>query len=494
MTVNSFEFPIFFLIVFVVYYLPFVRKTAKIQNTWLLLVSYGFYGMTDWKMLALLVGSTVLFYILGHHIKKQMERKCERCASIITTIGVLIGVGILVFFKYLDFFISSIAEMINLFGLNLSWSALHIILPVGVSFFTFKLISYIVEIYRQHIEPTSSVIDFAIYIAFFPTILSGPIDKPDKFIPQIQPPRIFDYPLAVDGCRQVLWGIMIKMCIADNLTAITDTAWGRIDSLPASTLIIAALLYPLQLYADFDGYSHMAIGVAKILGIKVERNFNHPLIARNMAEYWRRWHISLTSWITTYIFMPLNISFRNLGKLGIWLAAFINLVVIGLWHGANWTYVVFGIYHGLLFIPLVFSGAFGKNKKMRPVSFAIGKTSIELPGWTNCMKMLLTYCLVAIGHVIFRAPDIASVTDYMSAMVNFSSFSMPHLDIGVVAMALALLLPLLDWFCRKDEHPLQTLCKYMSNRRWMRWILYYLIIIIILRYQGRSAEFIYFQF
>ena len=371
MVVNSYSFLLFFVVVFIVYYLPVCKKTPLFQNTWLLLVSYFFYGYADWRMIPLLLGTTMVFWLIGLWLSHQMEKGNTKAASRITTFSVILGIGILLYFKYLNFFIDSLAELLQAIGLQVSWTTLNIILPIGVSFFTFKLISYIIEIHREHIQPSRDLTEFAAYIAFFPTILSGPIDRPDKFLPQMKQVHTLDYSLAADGCRQILWGMFTKMIIADNLAIITNQAWAGYDHLPSTMLLIAALLYPIQLYADFDGYSNMAMGVGKILGYRVNRNFNHPFLARNMAEFWRRWHMSLTGWITDYVFMPLNIAFRNIGNTGIILAAMINLTLIGLWHGANWTFGVFGFYHGLLFIPLIISGAFGKNKKLKENSHGL---------------------------------------------------------------------------------------------------------------------------
>ena len=266
MVVNSYSFLLFFVVVFIVYYLPFFKKTPMFQNTWLLLVSYVFYGMADWRMIPLLLGTTIVFWLIGLWLHRQMEEGHTKAASRITTFSVVLGVGILLYFKYLNFFVESLAELLNAIGLQVSWSTLNIILPIGVSFFTFKLISYIIEIHREHIEPCRDLTEFAAYITFFPTILSGPIDRPDKFLPQMKQVHTLDYTLAADGCRQILWGMFTKMCIADNLAIITNQAWNGYDHLPSTMLLIAALLYPIQLYADFDGYSNMAIGVGKILG------------------------------------------------------------------------------------------------------------------------------------------------------------------------------------------------------------------------------------
>ena len=413
MVVNSIPFLLFFVVVFSAYYLPILKATPKYQNIILLVASYLFYGYIDFRMIPLLLGATVVFYLLGSWLKREMERENWKAASYITTFGVVLGVGVLLYFKYLNFFIDSFARLLTTIGLSVSWTTLNIVLPVGVSFFTFKLISYVIEIHRERITPSKEFLDFAVYVAFFPTILSGPIDRPNKFLPQLQKVRNFDYDLAISGCQQILWGMFTKMCVADNLALLTDNAWNRIPDQSALYLLVVALLYPIQMYADFDGYSNMAIGVSKILGIKVTRNFNHPLLARTTAEYWRRWHMSLTSWITDYIFMPLNISFRNIGKWGTIFAAIINLVVIGLWHGANWTYGLFGLYHGLLFIPLVLSGSFGKNKKIK-------ENKYSLPFMNDVLKMVLTYSLVAIGLVIFRADSIQSLCDYIRALFDNS--------------------------------------------------------------------------
>lgn len=488
MVVNSYSFLAFFVVVFIVYYLPIFRQTPKFQNTWLLLVSYVFYGLADWRMIPLLLGTTIIYWLIGLWLRQKMEQGKTKAASRITTFSVVLGVGILLYFKYLNFFIDSLAELLQAIGLQVSWSTLNIILPIGVSFFTFKLISYIIEIHREHLLPSKDLTEFAAYIAFFPTILSGPIDRPDKFLPQMKQVHTLDYSMAADGCRQILWGMFTKMCIADNLAIITNQAWAGYDHLPSTMLLIAALLYPIQLYADFDGYSNMAIGVGKLLGYRVNRNFNHPFLARNMAEYWRRWHMSLTGWITDYVFMPLNIAFRNIGNWGIILATLINLIIIGLWHGANWTYGVFGLYHGLLFIPLILSGAFGKSKKLKANSHG-------LPFLKDFWKMVGTFCLVAIGHVIFRANDMGEAMAFVQAMVTNGLEGGSIIDsYGKLYIGFAILLLMIEWIQRKEEHALQLQAFKLFRWQAMRFAFYLLIILLILTFTGKSQAFIYFQF
>lgn len=494
MTVNSYSFLFFFIVVFAVYHLPAVKRSKTVQNTWLLLCSYVFYAIIDWKMLALLFGATVIFFFIGKMMAKATGNSRERLASHLTKLGVGIGVGILLFFKYLDFFAEPIAHLLNGIGLQVSWTALHILIPVGVSFFTFKLISYVVEIHRERIRPSGSFVDFAAYISFFPTILSGPIDTPNKFLPQLSKPRSLDYELAADGCRQILWGMLLKMVVADKMAQVTNMTWDFIDYQSASTLLVVALLYPIQLYADFSSYSDMAIGVGKLLGFRVERNFNHPLLARNVAEYWRRWHMSLTNWITNYIFMPLSIRFRNIGMWGLALAVIINLVVIGLWHGANWTFAAFGLYHGLLFVPLIFIGSFAKNKKLKPFEMNISGRIYKVPKASDLMKMIGTFCLVSIGLVFFRAPDMHTAFHFFESTFDTSILSVPSVSLGMMTSFLVIMMIALEWICRNDEHPLQTLKNASWSRKWLRLAVYYLILLVIFRYQAPNQEFIYFQF
>lgn len=495
MVVNSISFLLFFVVVFVGYYAPAISKNTKLQNTWLFIASYFFYGFANWKMIPLILGATVVFYGIGLWLKNEMAKGHTRNASNITTFGVILGIGVLLYFKYLNFFADSFALFLNSIGLTVSWTALNIVLPIGVSFFTFKLISYVIEIHREHIQPCRNFIEFGTYVAFFPTILSGPIDRPNTFIPQISASRAFNYDLAADGCRQILWGMFTKMCIADNLAPITDGLWSDMGIFSSSTFLCVALLYPIQMYADFDGYSNMAIGIGKILGFKITRNFNHPFLARNMAEYWRRWHMSLTSWITDYVYMPLNISFRNWGNIGIILAVIINLVVIGLWHGANWTYAIFGLYHGLLFIPLVLSNTFGKNKKLKENRWG-------LPKGTDFMKMFMTYLLISLGLIIFRAPSVGDISDFLCQLFNFQTFSISRsyyellgLDMQLYILLFIIILIVTEWRKRKCQYNLEIASdSVLAKNNDLRWALYVFLLTITLLCKGVEAQFIYFQF
>lgn len=486
MLFNSFPFFIFFFIVFFVYFLPVVRSRVKLQNLWLLLASYFFYGYADIAMIPLLLATTVVFYIMGLWLKSTMQKGKEKAAYWISTLGVCLGIGVLLYFKYLGFFAESFALLFNKLGLGVSWSTLNIVMPIGVSFFTFKLISYIIEIHREHIEPCKDFVEFATFVAFFPTILSGPIDRPNKFLPQLAKNRVFDGATAIDGARQFLWGLFTKLCIADSLATITDSAWANMDDSSASTLLLSAIIYPLQLYADFDGYSNMAIGVGKILNIKVARNFNHPFLARNIAEFWRGWHMSLTGWLTDYVFAPLNIAFRNLENLGIIFAIVINFILIGFWHGANWTYALFGLYQGLLYIPLILSGGFGKRKKLRPAANG-------LPFRKDVYKMIGTYALVALGLVIFRAPSMSAAFQFIGGWFSTSLLSAPQfLNVKVlIAIAFALMLLVLDWVQRDKEYSSQNNTLNLGK---MIMIDVFLMALIVFLGAFGGNQFIYFQF
>lgn len=487
MVVNSVSFLLFFIVVFTVYYLPVSKKYPRIQNLWLLLSSYFFYGMADWMMVPLLMAATMVFYALGLWLKSEMRQQHQLAASRLTTLGVCLGIGLLLYFKYLNFFGESFAEFLNAIGLKATWTTLNIVLPIGVSFFTFKLISYLIEIHREHIEPSTDLVEFATYIAFFPTILSGPIDRPNKFLPQLRKSHALDYAQAVDGCRQILWGMFTKVCIADHLALVTESVWADYMNQTGSTLFFWTLLYTVQIYTDFDGYSNMAIGVGKILGFNITRNFNHPLLARNIAEFWRNWHISLTSWITDYVFMPLNIAFRNLDNWGVLLAVAINIVLIGLWHGANWTFALFGLYHAVLFVPLVLSGSFGKNKKLKP-------NELGLPKLKDFWKMVLNYVLVSFGFILFYANSVTEAFRFFCGILSPSILSLPNMPVKKVTLLFILIVLVLEWVTRKREHPLQLPVDGIFRYTAVRYLLYSAIALLLFVFAGEVETFIYFKF
>lgn len=482
MIFNSLTFLLFFIAVFLIYWFP-LKNTTRGQNIFLLLASYFFYGYADWKMLPLLIVATLIFYYLG---KAIAGAKNEKQGYWLTFAGVALGVGTLLYFKYFNFFIESFASLFNAVGLHANLHTFNIIMPLGISFFTFRLLSYIIDIYRGKGQPTDDIIAFGTYVAFFPCILSGPIDRP-TFIKQLQVKREFDYDQAVDGCRQILWGLFKKIVVADTCAIYVDQVWGDMVHQNGSTLVVAAILYSFQMYADFSGYSDMAIGVGRLMGFKITKNFNYPFFALNIADYWRRWHMSLTSWLTDYVFMPLNIKFRDLGKWGIALAAFINMMLVGLWHGANWTFAAFGLYHGFLFVPLVLSGAFFKKAKLQT-------NRLGLPVLKDFGRMVLTFGLVTIGLILFRAPSILDAWDAGCTICSSTLFDAPYMllaqDMAFMAIGIVVMMGM-EWLQRSQDHGL--VLERMKSRV-LRYAIYIVLITMMLWKSDPGDAFIYFQF
>jgi D-alanyl-lipoteichoic acid acyltransferase DltB (MBOAT superfamily) len=348
----------------------------------------------------------------------------------------------------------------------------------------------VIDIQRGKYEPTKDFIAFATYVAFFPCILAGPIDRPNTLIPQLKEKRRFDSILAIDGLRQILWGAFKKMVVADNIAPIVNQIFDNQDTMPANRLLLGAVFYTFQMYGDFSGYTDMATGIAKLLGFKVTRNFNFPLFAQNIADFWRRWHISLTSWLTDYIFMPLNIKWRDWGNWGMILAIIINFVICGLWHGANWTFILWGFYHGLLFIPIILSGAMFKKTKITTIRWG-------LPAPKVFGKMLLTFVLVTIGLIMFRAENISQAFSYISRLFSTSMFSINigEYEVGksklLLSFIMILVLIVVEWFGKNEEHALRN---FGIKQKWLRYLFYYFLLFCILVYKGSEQQFIYFQF
>lgn len=485
MVVNSLPFLWFFIAVLVIYYL--CQQRREIQNGFLLVCSYWFYTQIDWRMAGLLAILTIIFWLLGYAVEKSIALKKERAASLYTNISVTIGIGALFYFKYLNFFAESFVAATSLFGIHLSWAAVQILVPVGLSFFSFKLMSYVLDIYHGKIVHERNLFDFANFIAFFPTILSGPIDRPKPFLKQLKQSRLFKSDSLMEGFRRVLWGMFMKMCIADRLDIYISAILGNYSHHSAISIVFAALLYPLQMYADFGGYSEMAIGIGQMLGFKVAENFRRPFLSINIADYWRRWHMSLTSWLTDYVFMPCNIRFREWGVNGTILAIMINMIFVGLWHGANWTFFVFGLYHGLLFIPLMLSGQFFKKSKV--------KTNQN--GWPTSrfvMQMIGTYLLVTIGQFIFRANSMSEVWGMVGQVLSNWQGDL-FLDFATMANAGICIAALIYVDIQEEWFPNYKLRMPRWSEPW-RWELTVALEILAIVLFGvfDSNQFIYFQF
>lgn len=441
-------------------------------------------------MLPLLLACTLAFYGLGLGIARA---KSSKLSDALKVTGVVIGVGTLLYFKYFNFFIESFSALFSALGLKTNFHTLDILMPLGVSYFTFKLISYVIEVSHKKIELCKDFISFSTFVAFFPTIMSGPIDRPGPFLKQLGQSRQFTYKQGIDGVQQILWGLFKKMVIADTLAIYVSKIWGAYSEVTSSALVISVILYLFQLYCDFSGYSEMAIGVAKLFGLKVAQNFHYPFFTTNISEFWRRWHMSLTSWVTDYVFLPLNIKFRNLGKWGLFLAILINMVIIGLWHGANWTYAVFGVYQACLYIPLIISGRMNKRQKLH-----IGK--LGLPGIADILKMAGVFLLFTLGTVIIRADNVPHALDivrhFFTPSILKPSILIPEMDRAtfLITMVFILAMLIVEWFQRDKEYGLQ-LPDSLLDKPWLVGGIDMLLILLICVFgHFGSNTFIYFQF
>jgi D-alanyl-lipoteichoic acid acyltransferase DltB (MBOAT superfamily) len=447
MVFTSFEFILFFAVFFILYWFV-ANKNLKLQNLLILIAGYLFYARLDWHFLSYLIGVSALNFLIGIYIEKASNPTHKR---LLLYIGLLQGIGGLVFFKYFNFFITSFNDVLHSLGINQDLHTLNIIIPLGISFFTFKTISYVLDIYNEKINAAKDWIVFFNYISFFPTIISGPIDRPNTLIPQFEKEKVFDYNKATDALRQILWGLFKKVVIANNCAPITNEIFDHYNIYPGSTLLIGAFFYAIELYADFSGYSDMAIGIGRLIGFNITRNFDYPYFAQNIAEFWRKWHMSLTSWFTEYVFTPLSFLFRGLGKAGLFFAILINYIIVGLWHGANWTYVVYGFLHGCFFIPLILRGTVNKKKN-------IVKNKL-VPSFAEFINMLGTFTVVMLSMIVFRSGSIQQAYHYYNNLFSLSIFSKPFIlnnSLPVISLLVFILFMFcFEWIQRTKRHALQ---------------------------------------
>lgn len=477
MLFNSIEFAIFLPIVFLLYWFVF-GKNLKLQNLFIVVASYVFYGWWDWRFLGLLFFTSLFSYFSGLLIEKY--RDTPRKAKTANVLNIVVNLLILGVFKYYDFFATSFADLF--LGGRTDGLLLRVILPVGISFYTFKALSYSIDVYRGKLEPTHDFVQYLAYVGFFPQLLAGPIERATNLLPQLSKPRPFDYETGVDGMRQILWGLFKKMVIADNCAVYVDRIFSSYQTQSGSTLLLAAIFFAFQIYGDFSGYSDMAIGVGKLFGFKTMRNFSFPYFSRDIAEFWRRWHISLTTWFRDYVYIPLGGS--RCSKAKIVRNTFVIFLVSGLWHGANWTFIAWGAFHAVLFLPLIL---IGKNRKYRD-TVADGRI---LPSLKEVGQMLLTFILATIGWIIFRADSIGQAWDYMRGMCSTSLFSRPEAS-GVTGFSVAIVIMILgEWLMRDKEHGLD-LSGIKSGA--VRIVTYLAILFMTFALGGHAVNFIYFQF
>ena len=477
MLFNSIEFVIFLPIVFLLYWFIF-NKNLKLQNLFVVVVSYIFYGWWDWRFLFLIAFTSACSFAAGLLIDKFREN--QKKARVINALNIIINLLILGVFKYYDFFVSSFADLF--LGGKDDGLLLHLILPVGISFYTFQALSYSIDVYKGKLEPTRDIIQFFAFVSFFPQLVAGPIERATNLLPQFAKPRSFDYETGVDGLRQILWGLFKKMVVADNCAVYVDNVFSTYQTQSGSTLLLAAIFFAFQIYGDFSGYSDIAIGTAKLFGIKLMRNFNVPYFSRDIAEFWRRWHISLTTWFRDYVYIPLGGS--RCSKAKIVRNTFVIFLLSGFWHGANWTFIAWGAYHALLFLPLILMG---KNRKYRNT---VAEDRI-LPTLKETGQMLLTFILVVIGWIIFRADSIGQAFDYMRYICTSSLFTHPDAS-GVSGFSVAICIMLIvEWLQRLKMHAFDL--SGIKNGI-IKYAFYFITVFFIFALGGHSENFIYFQF
>jgi D-alanyl-lipoteichoic acid acyltransferase DltB (MBOAT superfamily) len=478
MLFNSLDFAVFLPIIFILYWFVF-QKNLRAQNALIALASYVFYGWWDWRFLSLILFSSIIDYTIGIQLQKtkgKPKRKFLLWASIV------INLGFLGFFKYFNFFIDNFVDAFSFFGYQIPSTSLNIILPVGISFYTFQTLSYTIDIYRNQLKPTKDFIAFTAFVSFFPQLVAGPIERATNLLPQFYRKREFDYANAVLGLRQILWGLFKKIVIADNCATYANEIFNNYSDFNGSTLILGALFFTFQIYGDFSGYSDIAIGTARLFGFKLMKNFAFPYFSRDMAEFWRRWHISLSTWFRDYLYIPLGgsrggtfMKIRN---------TFVIFIVSGFWHGANWTFIVWGALNAIYFLPLLL------RNKNRVHTGEIADGSF-LPSFRELRGMVLTFSLTVLAWIFFRADSISHAINYLMRIFTENPISIPSFRPTDLLILLIIFFSI-EWFGRKNNFAIEYLSIY--RYRGIKYIFYLVLVLSIFIFQGSKQEFIYFQF
>ena len=479
---NSIDFAIFLPIVFVLYWFV-AHRHLKVQNFLIVVASYFFYAYWDWRFLGLILFSTCVDYVVGRKLKNEVKvthRKIWLWTSVI------VNIGLLGFFKYYNFFLENFVDAFSFFGNEFQAKSLHIVLPVGISFYTFQTLSYTIDVYKRKLEPTKDFIAFAAFVSFFPQLVAGPIERATRFLPQFDKRRVFNYSKAVDGMRQILWGLFKKIVIADNCAEFANQIFNNSSEMNGSTLALGALFFSFQIYGDFSGYSDIAIGVSRLFGFDLMKNFAFPYFSRDVAEFWRRWNISLTTWFRDYVYIPLGGS-RG-GQWAMLRNILIIFIVSGFWHGANWTFIIWGMLNALYFIPL----AITKNNRNYLTVVAQGKT---LPSLKEFALMVVTFSLITFSWIFFRADNLTHAITYIGDIFSSGLFNVPQF-LGMrrasMTMILVVVFLVIEWQGRDQEYAIAKLG--LTWKRSMRFAMYYAIIAAIYVFSGKEQQFIYFQF
>jgi D-alanyl-lipoteichoic acid acyltransferase DltB (MBOAT superfamily) len=486
MLFNSIDFAIFLPIIFILYWFV-THKNLKLQNTLIVAASYTFYGSWDWRFLSLILFSTVIDYLIGIGLSKQ-ENLIKR--KILLWTSILTNLGLLAFFKYYNFFLDNFIATFSFFGTEIKANSLNIILPVGISFYTFQTLSYTIDVYKRKLKPTKDFIAFSAFVSFFPQLVAGPIERATNLLPQFYKKRDFNSDKAIDGIRQILWGLFKKIVIADTCSIFVDDIFQNYTDYSGGTLIAGAILFSFQIYCDFSGYSDIAIGIAKLFGINLMTNFRTPYFSRNIAEFWRRWHISLSTWFRDYVYIPLGgskkskkVTVRNI---------FVIFIVSGFWHGANWTYVTWGLLNAFYFLPIFLMK---KNRKY----LVIESNNSFLPNLKEISSILLTFMLTTFAWIFFRAKTMNDAFGFIKGIFNHTNFFKIHtaktyeIDIKPLIVYLTFFL-IIDWYYRNDEIVF-TKNNTTKSALFLKYFFYlFTLISIIFSIKNQANNFIYFQF
>ncbi|SEQ09482.1 D-alanyl-lipoteichoic acid acyltransferase DltB, MBOAT superfamily [Hyunsoonleella jejuensis] len=479
MLFNSIDFAIFLPIVFMLYWVV-CGKNLKLQNILLVVASYLFYGWWDYRFLALIVFSSLVDYTIGLKLKNEGRVPVRKT---LLWISILVNLGFLGFFKYYNFFVDNFVSAFSFFGNEIKPNTLNIILPVGISFYTFQTLSYSIDVYRRKLEPTRDLVSFLAFVSFFPQLVAGPIERATNLLPQFYQKRKFHYSKATDGCKQILWGLFKKVVIADSCAEYANLIFNNSAAYSGSTLFLGALFFAFQIYGDFSGYSDIAIGTARLFGFNLKQNFAFPYFSRDIAEFWRRWHISLSTWFRDYLYIPLGGSrgstwnkIRN---------TFVIFVVSGFWHGANWTFIVWGLLNALYFLPLLL------GKRNRNHLNVVAQDSV-LPNIKECLGMLLTFLLTVLAWIFFRAENITHAFNYIQEMLLKDFFTIPLIRPKDIII-LVFVFMIIEWIGRKHQYAIEVL--FRNKSRLLKWSFYMILMALVLLFSNETPqEFIYFQF
>lgn len=480
MLFNSIEFAIFLPIVFTIFWL-IKRFAPKYSNLFIVIVSYYFYGMWDWRFLGLIAFSTIVDYAVGVKLSETDEQSKRKR---LLWLSIVVNLGFLGFFKYANFFIDNFVTVFSLFGTKFEASRLNIILPVGISFYTFQTLSYTIDVYNRKLTPTKDFMAFTAFVSFFPQLVAGPIERASSLLPQFYSPRQFNYEKAADGLRQILWGMFKKVVIADTCAEYANLIFNNHADYAGGTLLLGAVLFAFQIYGDFSGYSDIAIGTARLFGFELRQNFAFPYFSRDMAEFWRRWHMSLSTWFRDYLYIPLGGS--KGGKYHRIKNTFIIFLVSGFWHGANWTFVFWGGLNALYFLPLLLTN---KNRQNIDVVAA----NKIFPNLRELSSMIITFLLTVIAWVFFRAENVGHAFAYLGGIFSASitTFELPNFRM-VIALCLTAIFIVIEWAGRANQYGIEKL--FLTKPLIFRWFFYLLLSFAIALFFGEDQQFIYFQF